>query len=96
MSTAFSPLFLVRYNRLRTLAYPFLTVSRYAIDDGSADWAVAEAQVRNTLSGDGRGKSTVVSVKTTGAAGQKRKLDDATPAADVKSKKNRRSLSKKR
>ncbi|KAI9448800.1 DUF699-domain-containing protein [Lactarius psammicola] len=73
-----------------------LDLSQYAIDDASADWSIAEAQVRNTLSGDGRGKSTVVSVKATGAAGQKRRLDDATPASEVKSKKNRRSLSKKR
>ncbi|KAH8977238.1 DUF699-domain-containing protein [Lactarius akahatsu] len=73
-----------------------LDLSQYAIDDASADWSVAEAQVRNTLAGDGRGKSTVISVKATGATGQKRKLDDATPAAEVKNKKNRRSLSKKR
>ncbi|KAI9430553.1 DUF699-domain-containing protein [Lactarius indigo] len=73
-----------------------LDLSQYAIDDASADWSVAEAQVRNTLTGDGRGKSTVVSVKATGAAGQKRKLVDATPVAEVKNKKNRRSLSKKR
>ncbi|KAI9440276.1 DUF699-domain-containing protein [Lactarius psammicola] len=69
-----------------------LDLSQYAIDDASADWSIAEAQVRNTLTGDGRGKSTVVSVKATGAAGQKRKLDDATPASEVKSKKSRRSL----
>lgn len=73
-----------------------LTSPRYAIDDASADWSVAEAQVRNTLTGGGRGKSTVVSVEATGAAGQKRKLDDATPAAEAKSKKNRRSFAKKR
>ncbi|KAF8267327.1 DUF699-domain-containing protein [Lactarius quietus] len=73
-----------------------LDLSKYAIDDASADWTVAEAQVRNTLTGDGRGKSTVVSVKATGAAGQKRKLDGATPTVNVKSKKSRRSLSKKR
>ena len=73
-----------------------MNTPRYVIDDASADWSVAEAQVRNTLTGGGRGKSTVVSVEAIGAAGQKRKLDGAASAADVKSKKNRRSLSKKR
>lgn len=74
-----------------------LDLSQYAIDDASADWSVAEAQVRNTLTGDARGKSTVVSVKATSAeAGQKRKADGATSTVDVKSKKSRRSLSKKR
>lgn len=71
---------------------------RYAIDDASADWSVAEAQVRNiTLTGDNaRGKSTVVSVKATGAAaGQKRKSDEAASTAGSKHKKSRRSLSKK-
>ncbi|KAF8466530.1 DUF699-domain-containing protein [Russula ochroleuca] len=67
-----------------------LDLSRYAIDDASADWSIAEAQIRG-----GRGQSTVVSVKTSNAAGLKRKLDGAAEAPSVKTKKNRRSLTKK-
>ncbi|KAI0916897.1 N-acetyltransferase 10 [Taiwanofungus camphoratus] len=50
-----------------------LDLSKYAIDDGSANWGAVEAQVAKL----GPGKSTVVSVKSTvAAAGQKRKAED--------------------
>ena len=54
-------------------------MSRYAINDASADWSTAEAQVAKlAAAGPGaQGKSTLVSVKTAGGAGQKRKADGA-------------------
>ncbi|KAI0052738.1 DUF699-domain-containing protein [Auriscalpium vulgare] len=67
-----------------------LDLSRYAINDASADWSAAEAQVRNS----GSGKSTLVSVKGT-PAGQKRKAGDEPEAAADK-KKTRRSKPVKR
>jgi hypothetical protein len=74
-----------------------LTACRYAIDDASADWSAAKAQVWSKLAvGGGRGTSTVVSVKTSGFEGQKRKADTATGAPDTKTKKNRRSLTRKK
>ncbi|KZT09262.1 DUF699-domain-containing protein [Laetiporus sulphureus 93-53] len=51
-----------------------LDLSKYAIDDSSASWSVAEAQVAKLASGVGAAKSTVVSVKAT-VVGQKRKED---------------------
>ncbi|KAH9954956.1 GNAT acetyltransferase 2-domain-containing protein [Russula dissimulans] len=73
-----------------------LDLSRYAIDDASADWSAAEAQIRNKLAaGSGRGKSTVVSVKTSSSAGSKRKADATAEVPTTKIKKNRRSLAKK-
>ncbi|KAI0247454.1 GNAT acetyltransferase 2-domain-containing protein [Lactifluus subvellereus] len=73
-----------------------LDLSRYAIDEASAEWSAAKSQVRSKLAvGGGRGTSTVVSVKTSGFAGQKRKADTATGAPDAKAKKNRRSLTRK-
>jgi len=55
-----------------------LDLKKYAIDDASADWNLAEAQVANNLKGSGiKGVSTVVSVKATVAAGQKRKLEES-------------------
>ena len=68
---------------------------RYAIDDASADWTMAEAQVSNLASGATAGKSTVVTVKSTAAAGQKRKADTDAPTAKGE-KKTRRSLKKPR
>lgn len=54
---------------------------RYAINDASADWSVAEAQVTRLAKGGG---ATVISVKTTEAAtGKKRKAE----GADEKEKK---------
>ena len=51
--------------------------NRYAINDASADWSRAEAQVAQLASGGAAGKSTVVSVKSSVAtAGQKRKADE--------------------
>lgn len=71
-----------------------LDLSRYAINDASADWSVAEAQVANSSGGKGAaGKSTVVSVKTAAAPAQKRKADDAAGPMTEK-KKARRSLKK--
>jgi len=73
-----------------------LDLSRYAIDDASADWSAAEAQVRHKLAtGSGHGMSTVISVKSSNAARLKRKADVATEAPTVKTKKNRRSLGRK-
>ena len=61
-------------------------VNRYAINDASADWSAAETQVRSV---GGKGRSTVVSVKSgTQAAGQKRKAE--VPAASEESKKKTR------
>jgi hypothetical protein len=54
------------------------------------------AQVQSKLAeGGGRGKSTVVSVKTSSYAGQKRKAAPMAKTSDVKTKKNRRSLARK-
>ncbi|KAL0578886.1 N-acetyltransferase 10 [Marasmius crinis-equi] len=59
-----------------------LDLRKYAIDDTSMDWSVAEAQV-NRISGSGggggSGKQTVVSVRkssSAAASGTKRKADD--------------------
>jgi N-acetyltransferase 10 len=78
-----------------TSAYQYLDYLRYAIDDASTDWAGAEAQIR--AAGNQRGKSTVVSVKTSSTVGQKRKADAAVevPSATAKAKKSRRSLARK-
>ncbi len=74
----------------------YLKSLRYAIDGVSTNWSVAEAQIRHRLAaGSGGGQSTVVSVKTSNAARLKRKADIATEAPSVKTKKNRRSLTKK-
>ncbi|KAI0314072.1 DUF699-domain-containing protein [Amylostereum chailletii] len=64
-----------------------LDLSRYAIDDASADWSAAEAQVR------GGGKASVVSVK--GAGEKKRKEPPAQDEGEGKAKKTRRSGQKK-
>ncbi|KAF8955773.1 DUF699-domain-containing protein [Flammula alnicola] len=69
-----------------------LDLKKYAIDDTQTDWSLAEAQVANP------GKSTVVSVKSTMVAGQKRKADDpanASAGGAGKEKKSRRSTGKK-
>ncbi|KAF8200392.1 GNAT acetyltransferase 2-domain-containing protein [Pholiota molesta] len=68
-----------------------LDLSKYAIGDTQADWSLAEAQVAQP------GKSTVVSVKSTTVAGQKRKADGPAASSNTggKEKKNRRSISKK-
>ena len=64
-------------------------VNRYAINDTSADWSAAETQVRSSVGG--KGKSTVVSVKSsTQAVGQKRKAE-APAASEENKKKTRRS-----
>jgi N-acetyltransferase 10 len=70
--------------------------SRYAIDDASADWSLAEAQLANNLKGGNgiKGVSTVVSVKAT-AAGQKRKLEEPIDGGGKDKKKpTRRGLKK--
>lgn len=72
-----------------------LDISRFAINDASADWSSAEAQVQNNLS-IGKGRSTVVSVKNI-AAGTKRKAEASageSGGGDDK-KKTRRSTNKK-
>ncbi|KAF8811910.1 DUF699-domain-containing protein [Phlegmacium glaucopus] len=71
-------------------------ISRYAIDDASADWSLAEAQVSNNLKGGNassglKGVSTVVSVKATtataAATGQKRKLEESMDSGGKDKKK---------
>ncbi|ETW81501.1 hypothetical protein HETIRDRAFT_64813 [Heterobasidion irregulare TC 32-1] len=69
-----------------------LDISRFAINDASADWSSAEAQVQNNLS-IGKGRSTVVSVKNI-ATGTKRKAEGESGGGDDK-KKTRRSTNKK-
>ena len=66
---------------------------RYAIDDASADWSIAETQVANLAPGSG--KATVVSVKGTAGGGQKRKADDSD-AKDKGKKVTRRGKKAKR
>ena len=73
---------------------------RYAIDDASADWSAAEAQVARLAEGGGAGKSTLVSVKTAGGAGEagkKRKAEEAGHGEGKDKggeKKSRRSMKK--
>ncbi|KAJ3485257.1 hypothetical protein NLI96_g5090 [Meripilus lineatus] len=78
-----------------------LDLSKYAINDNSADWSMAEAQVAQLASTGKRGKSTVVSVKAGVAVGQKRKgtESDVGPGEqakhhDQRPKKLRRSMKK--
>lgn len=77
-----------------------LDLKRYAIDDASADWSLAEAQVENNLKGGSgtKGVSTVVSVKATAAGvGQKRKVEESTDGGEKDKKKpTRRGLKKAR
>jgi N-acetyltransferase 10 len=76
-----------------------LQLGRYAIDDTSADWSVAEAQV-TSLASDGAGKSTVVSVKSVvhaePAKKRKSREDDAPPKKGEKKLGVRRSMKKAR
>jgi N-acetyltransferase 10 len=74
-------------------AYQRVNYPRYAIDDASTDWAAAEAQIH--AAGNQRGKSTVVSVKTSSAVGQKRKADAVAETPSAKTRKSRRSLARK-
>ncbi|KAH8114397.1 DUF699-domain-containing protein [Phellopilus nigrolimitatus] len=75
-----------------------LDLSKFVIDDHSADWSSAEAQVARAAQGKGKGlvRSTVVSVKAAAgasAAGQKRKAGDEREgkgAEDGGKKKTRR------
>ena len=73
---------------------------RYAIDDASADWGLAEAQLASNLKGGSgiKGVSTVVSVKaTTTTAGQKRKLEEPIDGGGKDKKKpTRRGLNLKK
>ncbi|TBU61958.1 GNAT acetyltransferase 2-domain-containing protein [Dichomitus squalens] len=70
-----------------------LDLSKYAINDASADWSAAEAQVAKLASG-GQGKSTLVSVKTSAVVGQKRKAEDKGKEDKSGEKKARRSMKK--
>lgn len=75
----------------------FFLFYRYAINDASADWSLAEAQLASNLkSGSGiKGVSTVVSVKATTTAGQKRKLEEPIDSGGKDKKKaTRRGLKK--
>ena len=58
-----------------------MILRRFAINNSSADWAMAEAQVAKLASSGTAGKSTVISVKTTAAVGQKRKAEDVSKGA---------------
>ncbi|GLB38826.1 putative RNA cytidine acetyltransferase with specificity toward both 18S rRNA and tRNAs [Lyophyllum shimeji] len=72
-----------------------LDLGKYAIDDGAMDWSAAEGQVKNIAKGGGRA-STIVSVKSTAQAGQKRKAEEPEAAKDGKEKKaTRRGAGKK-
>jgi hypothetical protein len=75
----------------------FFSSFRYAIDDASADWGLAEAQLASTLKGGSgiKGVSTVVSVKAT-TAGQKRKLESNDGGGKDKKKPTRRGLNLKK
>ncbi|KAH9948851.1 GNAT acetyltransferase 2-domain-containing protein [Amylocystis lapponica] len=68
-----------------------LDLSKYAIDDASADWMTAEAKVAKLTRGGVVGKSTVVSVQST-EEGRKRKAASAPEDTMDKEKKTRRSL----
>ncbi|PPQ68401.1 hypothetical protein CVT26_006073 [Gymnopilus dilepis] len=68
-----------------------LDLKKYAIDNTQVDWSLAEAQVSKP------GKSTVVSVKTNVAVGQKRKAEEPenqSSESGKKDKKTRRSTKK--
>ncbi|KAK7063629.1 RNA cytidine acetyltransferase [Favolaschia claudopus] len=68
-----------------------LDLKKYAINDASADWSMAEGQI-----GKGRG-NTIVSVKSNAVAGQKRKsADEVEKVDDGKDKKTRRGKKAKR
>ncbi|RPD62967.1 DUF699-domain-containing protein [Lentinus tigrinus ALCF2SS1-6] len=69
-----------------------LDLTKYAINDASADWSTAEAQVAKLASGGQQGKSTLVSVKTTAVAGQKRKAEGSGKGEKSGEKKSRRSM----
>ncbi|OCH85192.1 DUF699-domain-containing protein [Obba rivulosa] len=72
-----------------------LDLSKYAINDASADWSMAEAQVANLAAGKSAGKSTVISVKSTVASsGQKRKAEDSREGEGKDKKGARRSMKK--
>ena len=89
----FLPSLPVNYHLISFLYKSFLF--RYAIDDASADWSLAEAQLASNLKGGSgiKGVSTVVSVKAT--AGQKRKLEEPIDGGGKEKKKlTRRGLKK--
>jgi len=69
-----------------------LDLRKYAIDDASADWSLAETQIATM----GKGKSTVVSFKATATAGQKRKADDTGDGKEKEKKQTRRGKKVKR
>ncbi|RDB30389.1 RNA cytidine acetyltransferase [Hypsizygus marmoreus] len=52
-----------------------LDLRKYAIDDATVDWTVAETQVTHIARTGGKA-STIVSIKSTAPTGQKRKADD--------------------
>jgi N-acetyltransferase 10 len=66
-----------------------INLSRYAIDDGAADWSAAETHVKSGT------KASIVSVRTVGGAGQKRKAD-GMGQDEEKKKKSRRTKKTKR
>lgn len=70
-----------------------LDLKKYAIDDASGDWSIAETQAAGLVRGSG--KATVISVKGTAVGGQKRKAEDGD-VKDLKEKKTRRGKKAKR
>ena len=72
---------------------------RYAINDSAADWSTAEAQVARLAkdSKSSAGRSSVVSIKTSTQAGQKRKAGEDENKEEIsgEKKKTRRGTGKK-
>ncbi|KAF7347248.1 RNA cytidine acetyltransferase [Mycena venus] len=68
-----------------------LDLKKFAINDASADWSMAEGQI-------GKGRNTVVSIKSSAVVGQKRKSapEEAEKADGGKDKKTRRGKKVKR
>ncbi|KAG5652226.1 hypothetical protein H0H81_005768 [Sphagnurus paluster] len=67
-----------------------LDLKKYAIDDATVDWSVAEEQVSHIGRAGGKA-STIVSVKSTAPTAQKRKAEDSEPKEARVKKATRRS-----
>jgi N-acetyltransferase 10 len=63
-----------------------VNITRFAINDATMDWGAAEAQM---AIGRGVGKTTVVSIKGSAGAGQKRKADEIHKKPTRRGKKHR-------
>ncbi|RDB21639.1 RNA cytidine acetyltransferase [Hypsizygus marmoreus] len=71
-----------------------LDLQKYAIDDATVDWTVAETQVTHIARTGGKA-STIVSIKSTAPTAQKRKADDGDNRDAGKDKKSTRRGGKK-